>query len=128
MTNTKSTSLRHAVAITLSGAAALLVGCTSSPLDAKSKGPTFELQSQKSAKLVASCIAEKWENLYKVGTLNVRPTANGYAVIQQDQIMGGKDVPFLAEIEDRGTGSSTSYYNNAFSARKIDQAVIDCQK
>lgn len=113
--------------VTLIGAA-VLAGCTTSPMDAKSKGPTFELQSTKSAKTVATCIAEKWENLYRVGNLNLRPTQNGYSVIQQDQVMGGKDIPFLADVDDRGTGSTTTYYNNAFSARKMDQAVIDCQK
>lgn len=128
MTNPKNDSFRAAVAIALSSAAALLVGCTTSPMDAKSKGPTLELQSSKSAKIVAVCIADKWENIYRVGSLNVRPTTNGYAVIQQDQFMGGKDIPFLADVEDQGTGSATTYYNNAISARKMDRAVIDCQK
>ena len=128
MTNQKNTPLHSAVAIALSGAAALLVGCTTSPMDAKSKGPTLELQSSKPAKTVATCIAEKWEDLYRVGSLNVRPTQNGYSVIQQDQFMGGKDIPFLADVEERGTGSATTYYNNAISARKMDQAVVACQK
>ena len=110
------------------GMGLLLAGCTTSPMDAKSKGPTHELQSSKSAKSVAACIAEKWENLYRVGSLNIRPTENGFTVIQQDQFMGGKDIPFLADVADRGTGSATTYYNNAISARKMDQAVIDCQK
>ena len=116
------------VLMALGGGAAFLVGCTTSPVDAKSKGPAFELQSPKHAKTVAACIADKWENLYRVGSLNVRPTQNGYAVIQHDQFMGGKDIPFFAEVEERSTGSTTTYYSNAISARKIDQAVIDCQK
>ena len=106
----------------------LAVGCTTSPNDAKSKAPTLELSSSKSAKIVAVCIAEKWEDLYRLGTLNIRPTINGFSVIQQDPGITGKDFPCIADIEDRNSGSFTKYYNNAFSAKKIDQAVIECQK
>lgn len=103
-------------------------GCTTSPKDARDNTPTLELSSEKSSKIVAACIAEKWEDLYRVGALSVRPTPKGFTVIQQDQLGFGKDIPFLADIEDQGSGSITRYYNNAISARKIDQSVINCQK
>jgi hypothetical protein len=109
-------------------AALLNTACATSPADAKSKAPTLDLQSERSAKAVSGCIAEKWENLYRVGTLSVRPTEKGFSVIQQDQGIAGKDFPFIADVEERGSKSATRYWNNAISAPKIDQSVIDCQR
>ena len=125
---TRSATVKLAFHITSGLAIALFAGCTTSAVDIRAKAPSLQLQSDKSAKVIASCIAEKWESLYPMGSLNVRPTATGYSVVQQDQVLGGKDIPFFADIDERGTGSTTKYYNNAISARKIDQSVMDCQK
>ena len=105
-----------------------LVGCASNPVDARSKPPTLELTSAKDAKTVAGCIATAWESAYRVSSPRSRPSVGGYAVWIEDSVGLGKDVPFVADVDDTKSGSATRYYSNAISAKAMDKTVVDCQK
>lgn len=73
----------------------LLAGCAT-PNDLRQKKNALELTSTKSAKPVAMCIADKWENGSSFGVIPVsmRETEGGYAVA----MTCNSDTCFLADI------------------------------
>lgn len=106
-------------------AVACLVGCAT-PNDLRQGTPDLEISSQKPAKLVAMCIADKWEHGSILGTVPVsmRETPSGYMVM----ILCGGNNCVLADIlngtDDR---SKTKVYLRAFGAGGYLSDARECQ-
>ena len=93
---------------------ACLAGCSTRG-DMRKRPADLEVASDRSAKTVAVCIADRWENgnaLSSLGAtypITTRPLENGYTV-------SITSYPTLfADIVDRGTGSTVRFYRDPVS-------------
>lgn len=110
-----------------------VMGCiTTSPKDMRSSPPVAEFSSENNAKIVATCIADGWENIDNyLMKVQMRPTTNGYSVwVEQSVGMGLTAVKdsatFLADIDDTSNGSVTRYYSVATSKTEWKDALRKC--
>ena len=110
-----------------------LSGCATTA-DLRKKPPALDMTSKKSAKEVALCIAEKWENTKPFMGLssppvntNIRP--DGYSITATDiNWMGSSSTVTLADVTETKTESATRYYKQGGGGfGDYDQAVIECQ-
>ena len=98
-----------------------LVGCAT-PNDLRQKAPDLQLNSAKSAKDVAMCIADKWENADYAIPVSMRETSTGYTLLTYHQ----GNTPYMCDIKNVGSGSQTSFYYTLIASRP-GEAVKDCQ-
>ena len=86
----------------------IIVAC-STPAEMRKETPTMTLISNKNAKNVAVCIAERWEGLGIFNStipVNMRPTDTGYTI----KIVLNGQPGMLVDIDETTNGSSTRYY------------------
>lgn len=110
-----------------------LTGCVT-PSDLRKETPALDMTSKKSAKAVALCIAEKWENTKPfmafsspLVNTNIRP--NGYSITATDiNHFGSTTTITLADVTEVKTESATRYYKFGTGGfGDYDQAVKECQ-
>lgn len=112
--------------------AAVIVGVSgcATPADLRTRVPVLELTSQQSAKAVAVCITDSWENSGAFGStlpINIRPTMQGYNVSFRPEDFGHTSL--MVDVDEFGTGSRTRYYKYFdFSGEFFDRAVKECQE
>lgn len=120
MKSNKITSLLVGFVITI-----MMSGCAT-PRTTRQQKPAAHYQSSKSAKDVAVCIANKWENLGLFGgtiSIHMRPISNGYTLS-----IGEERTQMLLDIIDVVGGSETTYYKNfVIGEASFDEAVKSCQ-
>ncbi|MBL7216609.1 MAG: hypothetical protein ISS62_02860 [Desulfobacteraceae bacterium] len=104
---------------------AIVVGCAS-PGTTRQQEPAAHYKSSKSAKEVAACIADGWENLGLFGghiPVHMRPTSKGYTLT-----VGDVRTQLLVDIIDVGECSETTYYKNFVVGEvSFDKSVKECQ-
>lgn len=102
----------------------LLVGCAT-PESLRNGAADASFDSQKTAKKVAICIAEKWEE-HTLGTWagTFRERENGYVVMQ---VCGLVNACILADVSETETGSNTKIRSRALGVSAYIQAAQDCQ-
>lgn len=124
----------------------VLSACATTPADLRKRPASIELSSSRSAKIVALCIADRWEaadwSRLSEGSLGapptyplsitMRPIANGYFVF----VKGGTLDHSLADVTNTANGSMTKYFYRGMErsyppamAEKngIESAIRDCQ-
>lgn len=104
--------------------AATLAACaTSNRL--QERPPDLELHSAKDAKLVASCITDRWGNYSteKITPVDMRPTARGFAMTTD----GFGSLAPLIDVEEVGAGSSTKLYQLLPVSDKFRTFLKECQ-
>ena len=113
--------------------AIVLTGCAT-PSDRRNNPPDIVTSSKKSAKEVALCISEKWENskpfmAFSSPPVNTSIRANGYSITATDiNAMGSTWTITLADVTEVNTESTTKYYKMAGGGfGDYDQAVKACQ-
>lgn len=115
---------KHLFAICLF--ASTLLSCAT-PAELRQQTPALDLKSNKSSKVVAICISDKWEGLGAFGgaiTVNMRLTKTGYVVSLPINGQTG----MLVDIDDAGTGSATKYYKGLVLLEgSFVDAIKDCQ-
>lgn len=105
----------------------ILIGCAAVQPELRATKPIYEFSSAKTAKAVTVCVADSWES--QIPTVSTRPTNNGYAVsvIAHDLQM----LYYLADMEERGTGSATKFWAGTFTLeygiKKFADMVKACQ-
>ena len=88
----------------------------------------LELRSDKSAKAVAMCIADHWENpSYGLSpSVLIRPTTFGYTVTVRNEGIGSTQL--MVDVSESKTGSTSSYYKGlVLGEGSFDDAVKLCQ-
>lgn len=107
---------------------ALASGCAT-PTALRTTKPSLKLISEKSAKIVSTCIANKWENLGLFGVtipVNMRPTELGFTLSVRNEVWGHTQL--LADVIEEKLGSSTLYFKGAvIGTSSFDHAVEVCQ-
>ena len=110
-----------------------LSGCAT-PADRRQNPPDIVTSSKKSAKEVAICIAEKWENAkpfmgFSSPPVNTNLKLNGYSIMATDRALAGNTSTFaLADVIENQLESTTKYYKMGGGGfGDYDQAVKDCQ-
>lgn len=108
-----------------------LAGCAT-PADRRKQPPNIETSSKKSAKEVASCITEKWENVTSFGSgkpINTNIKLNGYSImITETAPAGNTNTWALVDVIENQLESTTKYYRMGGPGfGDYDQAVKDCQ-
>lgn len=108
-----------------------LVGCAT-PADRRKQPPNIETSSKKSAKEVASCITEKWENVTSFGSgkpINTNIKLNGYSImITETAAAGNTNTWALVDVLENQSESTTKYYRDRGPGfGDYDKAVTDCQ-
>jgi len=87
----------------------LLSACIPPQASLRTRPPALDFTSSLSAKHVALCIAEHWENTPYYGhhtlPLTMRPSEDGYVVTAT-----GYGARFLAEVKPTPKGSRTQYF------------------
>jgi len=107
-----------------------LAACAT-PAELRKEKPTLELTSSRSAKLVAICIADRWEDAGPFGNplpIRMRPTSDGFTVSVISEFVG--DTWYLADLSDIPNGSQTKYFRNNsmfLNLSAIENAVKECQ-
>lgn len=105
-----------------------IAGCAT-PEELRIQNPAFSDQSQLSSQLVASCIADGWENTRVLGLgmpVFMRPTKVGFTVSIRD-IYGRTNI--LVDIESTSTGSQTFLFENfGIGLGSFVDVVKSCQK
>ena len=111
--------------------AVLLAACASAG-DVRMKGAAFEGSSAKSAKVVAGCIADRWEGAGHRPEISARPTASGYSLMAASDLgVYGKDTSFVIDVTDTSQGSTTKFYSNialTSGTNLVAGIARDCQK
>lgn len=106
----------------------ILVGCAT-PSEMRLTQPSAEYRSKRSAKDVAICISDRWENSGGLGTtvpVKMRPTITGQTVSIRNDAWG--HTPLMADIDDDGAGSRTRYFKKLVLAEgTFDKIVLECQ-
>jgi hypothetical protein len=103
---------------------ATLVACAT-PDDLRERQATYELESAKTSKKVALCIAEKWEvGPFGTTPVTVRERERGYTVFL---VCGGGNACLLGDITDTQTGSKTSLHFRALGTDAYAQDAKKCQ-
>lgn len=110
-----------------------LAGCAT-PSDRRNNPPDIVASSNKSAKEVALCISEKWENTkpfmaFSSPSVNTNIRANGYSITATDiSAMGSTWTITLADVTEINANSETKYYKMAGGGfGDYDKAVKECQ-
>jgi hypothetical protein len=109
-----------------------LAGCAT-PADRRKQPPNIETSSNKSAKEVTVCIADKWENFKSLGfplpPVNTSIKANGYSVmVAGTSALGISNTFILVDVLENQSGSTTKFYKaNGPGYGDLDRAVKDCQ-
>lgn len=110
---------------------ALLSSACSTPGDLRLKPPAFDGSSSKDAKLVAGCIADRWESAGRTN-FSVRPTSDGYSLTAADAMgIYGKDTAAVIDVRDTKTGSTTLFYSNMMlsaGTNLVANIVRECLK
>jgi hypothetical protein len=90
--------------------------------------------SKKSAKEIAICISDKWENTkpsmaFSIPPVNTSLKANGYSITATiTNIVGSTFTIALVDITETKTESTTKYYKMwGAGLGDYDQAVNECQ-
>lgn len=108
--------------------AMLLISCAT-PGEMRSTTAAGVYESKRSAKEVAICIADRWENSGWFNTtvpVNMRPTKTGYTASLRNDGLGHTQL--LVDVEDVGSGSKTKYFKNlVIGEGTFDLAVTNCQ-
>lgn len=108
--------------------ASMVVAACASPSQLRANLPAAEYRSIKSAKSVALCIVDRWENSGFGGAPSVtfRPTEKGYSVAVRNEDFGSTQL--LADVHESETGSVTQYFKGAVLGEgAFDEAVQVCQ-
>ena len=112
----------------------IVVAACASPAERRNQAPNLDLSSSKSAKDVAICIAEKWENTRPFMALSSPPVntnirAQGFSITVTDtNRMGSTNTIALADISEKQAASDTKYYKMAGGGfGDYDDAVKQCQ-
>jgi len=112
---------------------ALLAACAT-PADRRSQRPDLNLFSEKSAKEVAICIADKWENSKPFFALSSIPVStsmkpNGYAITATTTATAGNtNTIALVDIIEIDNQVQIKYYRQSASGLgDYDDAVTACQ-
>lgn len=102
----------------------LSIGCVS-PSQLRQRPPDLELNSAKDARLVATCITDRWGNYStaKITPVDMRSTAKGFAMTTDSF---GSLAP-LIEVEEVGSGSSTRLYQLLPVSDGFRALLHDCQ-
>ena len=111
-----------------------LSGCAT-PSDLRKKTPSLDMTSKRTAKEVALCIAEKWENTKPFMSLSSPPVntnirSNGYSIIVTNIALASSNAVALADVTEIEMASATRYYKlwgSGSGYGDYDQAVIECQ-
>ncbi|HUW75846.1 MAG TPA: hypothetical protein VMV70_04135 [Gallionella sp.] len=109
-----------------------LLGCAT-PVDMRARTPSLDLTSSLSAKTVAICIADRWENAKIIGMsagfpINMRQTPDGYTVSASVHNAFETWTGLLADINDNPSGSTTRYFvNGVLGEGSFENAVKECQ-
>lgn len=123
MINMKNISARLVSLISI----ILLTSCAS-PGDMRKEKADLQFTSQKSAKFIAVCIADNWENGGLFGNtvpVNMRPTTTGYTL---SWINGMGGTGLLVDVDDTQLGSKTNYFRGGvIGAGKFEEALNSCQ-
>jgi hypothetical protein len=107
-----------------------LAACSTTPQVMRQDPPALALASKNEPKAVASCIADKWENIMAIGRepdVNLRPTKNGYSITFKSSVT----INYLADIESSGQGSLTNVFTHMTMSMGDDPVlndVVNCQK
>jgi len=111
----------------------LLIGC-STPAIRRNSQPDIMTNSKKSAKEIAICISDKWENTkpsmaFSIPPVNTSLKANGYSITATiTNIVGSTFTLVLADVTENQLESITTYYKmGGGGLGNYDQAVNDCQ-
>ncbi|NEX60109.1 hypothetical protein [Noviherbaspirillum galbum] len=108
--------------------AAAISGC-STPGALRNTTPDIVANSIKSAKTVAICITDRWENgagyLGTTVPVSMRETEKGYTVMWLNG-MGGAGM--LADIDNTASGSRTLYYRGGvIGSGTFEASLRECQ-
>jgi hypothetical protein len=101
-------------------ASTLLVSCAT-PESLRTQKPDLSLTSVKSAKEVATCIADKWENDGINATM--RETMVGYTI----KFVYEEILYFMADVSNSDSGSNTNFYVGFVAYQSKKDIVRDCQ-
>ena len=109
-----------------------LIGCQT-PSDLREKKPHLELTSKLPAKAVATCIAERTENITyggRVLPVIMRPTTVGYNLATHYSNSMVANTVWVIDLKEIADGSSTRYYKNEMLpiSSDYDQAIKECQQ
>lgn len=128
--------------IILTVAVLSISACSTTPNEIRSAGPEQVFSSQKDAKEVSSCVANKWaawvNKFDDWGVVKSAETADGYAVSAlrygTDPDDGSAKKPstlnYLADVENEGLGSVTKLYQHLsfnLGDNPFFAAVAECQ-
>jgi hypothetical protein len=96
-----------------------IIGCAN-PNQMRQRAPDLELKSERPAKSLAICIADKWENGSSIGgtyPITIRPLENGFTV-------SITTYPTLfADVIEMPTGSVVKFFRDAVSPGFEDDIV-----
>jgi hypothetical protein len=109
-------------------AAVLVAGCAT-PADMRARKPDFEAHSNRSAKEIAICVADRWENSGPFGgsiPVTLRPTETGFTVSWRNEVLGHTGM--LVDIDEVSSGTRTRFFKSAvLGEEKYLVAVQECQ-
>ena len=87
----------------------------------RKEAPMLELTSSRSSKVVAMCIADRWENAaFGADPVNFRPTSDGYTM---NCCLGMA----VADVTDVLNGSKTRFFADWRFKGSYDEMVKECQ-
>jgi hypothetical protein len=106
----------------------LCVGC-STPATLRNTVADIDITSAKMAKIIAICIADRWESgaelLGATVPITMRETSTGYAVMW---LNGTGGVGMLADVTSEVVGSRTQYRRGGvLGSSKFEASLRDCQ-
>ena len=90
----------------------------------RQRSPALELKSERGAKSLAVCIADKWENGSHFGgtiPINFRPVENGFTVSLTNY------PTFFVDVIETPTGSVVRFFHDSFMTLPEQEAdVVKC--
>ena len=106
------------------------VSCAT-PGDVRSTPPIVETTSVKPAKVVAGCVADKFELSFRSG-VNSRPTSKGYSVWKEDDLrIYGKITALVVDVDESPSGSTIRFYSKGALSSAMEtaaKAVEECKR
>ena len=110
-------------------ASLLVVGCAT-PDDLRKSKAEVEYNSTQPSRVVASCIADRWENAVNFGALpiTVRPTSKGYTVLASNT--GVQEAILVSDVVDTPGGSHTLVFLGRYplGLSRYLQGAQECQR
>jgi hypothetical protein len=113
---------------------AIALSSCATPADRRINLPDIVTSSKKSAKEVAICIAEKWENTkpfmgFSSPPVNTTLKLNGYSITATaTNLVGSTSTVALADVTENQLESTTKYYKMGGGGfGDYDQVVKECQ-